>query len=187
MRNHLSLFVFLAASSSAAAQNATATVAPGARVRVESSVLGTGRMIRQVYLQRGDTLFLVPDPRIGGDPVALPMADVRSLEVSRGWRQHALVGAFTGLAVGVAAGAVYGNDQYDPGPRSCFIFCTQTRRELITQYASLGASVGPPLGALIGRFAFGDSWDRILPARARVSMAPGPLGGVRLGLNIATR
>lgn len=164
----------------------TARVTPGARVRIEASALGTRRVVRQVYLQRGDTLFLVPDPRTGRDPVALALTDVRSLEVSRGWRQHALVGGFTGLAVGVAAGAVYGNDQYDPGPRVCFILCTQTRRELITGYAFLGASVGAPLGALIGRFGLGDSWDRLLPARARVSIVPEATGGVRLGLNIPT-
>ena len=178
----------LTPSAPLAAQHRPASLAPGARVRLAAPPLGPRRVLRRVHVQRGDTLLLVPDRGARhdlGDTVTVALADVRQLEVSRGWRRRAIAGAFVGLALGVTAGAVHGHNRYDPGPRVCFILCKASRRSMVTRYALLGAYVGPPAGVFVGRFVLGDSWERLVPGTARVGVAPAA-GGVRVGVRIDT-
>ena len=163
------LVLGLAAAAPAAAQAPSAVLAPGARVRVEAPVLGTVPVVRRVAVQLGDTLVLAADRRTGRDSVVLTLADVRTLEVSRGWRQRAITGGLVGLVVGMAAGAVIGYNS-PMQAESCGPGCERdeiTRREGAVLLAPTGAQAGAALGALFGRFVLGERWERLVPGGRR--------------------
>jgi hypothetical protein len=152
-------------------------------VRVEAPALGPGRVVRRLSAQRGDTLFLLPDRRAGVEAAAVPLADVRTLEVSRGRRRRALAGAAVGFGAGAAGGAVYGYNAAEPEPEpGCFIFCfppdttrdrrPQNRGGYATSGALLGASYGAALGALVGRFVVRERWAAVSVAGTRVGVHP---------------
>ena len=160
----------LATSRPLAAQARPVPVAPGARVRVEAPTLGLRPVVRRVAGRLGDTLLLIPDRRTGGDTLAVALADVVGLEVSRGRLRRSVVAGVVGGIVGTAAAAVYAYNAYDPGPRFCSILCDKmTRRGLVTTWTLAGAQGGLALGALTGRFALGEAWQRLLPPRNRAT------------------
>jgi hypothetical protein len=181
------------ASRGAAAQRTRVPVAPGARVRAEAPGLGAGRSTWDVADVRPDTLLLVP-AHAGGPRVAVALADVSRLEVNRGPLRNTLLGGAAGLALGAAAGAVYGRSR--PGPfadvANCLVGCTpeqyaESQRPRPGDWAVLGAIPGLTLGVLVGRFAVGDRWQRVVPGPARLSVAPGARGGLRVALAVPAR
>jgi hypothetical protein len=185
----LVLVLVLAAAAPAAAQAPSPILTPGTRVRVESPVLGAGRTVRRVAVQRGDTLVLASDRRAGRDSVVLTIADVRSLEVSHGWRERAITGGVVGLVVGVAAGAIIGyNSPVRADSGTCgLIFCTGgreevTRKEGAVLFGQAGAQAGAALGALFGRFVLGERWERLVPRNRRVGAAPASAPGIGLAV-----
>jgi hypothetical protein len=182
-RSLFPLLLGLLAAGPAAAQ--TPILTPGARVRVEAPALGPDRAARRLVGQRGDTLLLVPDRRAGGDTIAVALTEIRGLEVSRGWRRRALLGAAVGLAAGAAAGAAVGyNASEPPDPPECIWFCKRrdTRREDAALFALVGAQYGMGLGALVGRFVLGERWERLVPSGGRVSAGLTAAGGARVAV-----
>ena len=173
------IILALAAAAPAAAQAPATTLTPGTRVRVESPVLGARAVVRRVAVQRGDTLVLARDQRAGRDSVVLALADVRTIEVSRGWRQRAITGGLVGLVGGTAAGAVIGYNS-PMAAEPCGRDCTRaevTRKQGALMLAPTGAQAGAALGALFGRFVLGERWERLAPGGQRVGGGPiGPSG-----------
>src|SRR6266571_2780907 len=79
-------------------------VGPGDRVRLLAPPVSKDRLIGTVLLRGADTVVLqVPD---AAAHVAVPLAAIQQMEVSRGRRGHALAGFEVGFLLGAATGGV---------------------------------------------------------------------------------
>ena len=147
----------LAAPIERSAAQEPAPVAPGARVRVAVSEPGAPRYIGVLDTLTPDTLALRVENRLARAPVAIPVASIRTLEVSRargvcsGRRLACLViGGAVGLGAGAAVPYVLGGGW-----------------NYITMSAALlTVPVGLFAGISVGGTVGGDRWERVtLPAR----------------------
>ena len=178
----LTLAFLSAGYAPAAAQSA---VAPGARVRITAPYLD--REIGTLIALTADTL-LARGPR--GDTLAVPVAAISRLEVSRGRRKHTWRGAGIGLLVGTAAGAAISAATYHESDRSCPAtdsFCgfdvSPDRGETVIAGAVLGGALGAAVGGVVGASRRKEAW-RVVPLdRPRVGLAPfGKHAGVGVSL-----
>lgn len=149
------------------------TVAVGARVRVTApSALDPHQQEGLVLALRTDSLLLRLQP--AGDSIALPMAQVRTLEVSQGVHSLWLHDLGLGTATGVAFGAVWGS-------------LTARRLPVIAAVGGglFGGFAGMFVGGMIGAFHSGERWERVpLRTAGRLSIAPTQGGGVTLSFGV---
>jgi hypothetical protein len=157
----------------------------GSRVRVVR-VRGRPREVTGALVaRRADSLVLVVDRRARQRVVAV--ADVRTLEVSRGAHRHVLKSAGQGLVGAAGIGAFFG--VVGAGVYCIFDSISHTRcsmdrgdfREVVVTGAAVGGTLGLGLGALYGYFDREDTWERVplehLPAAGALS------GRVGVGLS----
>jgi hypothetical protein len=162
-------------ASAAAAQ--TPSLEPGTRVRVTSDSLG--RVVGVVAPAGRDTIAVTtPD---GGSRVAIPVASVERLDVSRGRTagagaaRGALIGAAVSGGLGVAAtGLVYFYERRHDATRSCYESCYLGTAivGVLSGVVLLGSTA---TGALIGAAVGAEGWRRV-PLADRVGVGPTPDG-----------
>ncbi len=137
-------FVVLALCCPLAVLNAQDTVlAPGARLRVTSEHRMPRIEIGRYHALTDTTLVLSRDTAI----LALPLADISGVEVSRG-RKPGIAGGVVGLLLGAAAGGVIActanRDDYG-------VFCGGQDDTKLVIGAAIGGAAGATLGALLFR------------------------------------
>ncbi len=147
------------------------TLAPGARVRVTAQDLNISRSIGEVERVDPDTLVI----NLETSQMAIPMAAVQRIDISRGLKSNTLKGTLYGalaggLAFGTVAGVlIEGDDFWGLG---VFI------------YAVSGLAAGAGLGALIGSGWHTEHWNQVpLP----VSLSVAPLGDGDYAVGVAFR
>ena len=158
--------IFGGAPTEIAAQE---SLASGSRVRVTAPECGLSGQAATFRALRADTLVL--------DTTECPLASVTRLDVNRGQKSHALLGAGLGFAAG-AVGAVVYCEVVEKG--GCELADDDIRLEaaLIT-----GAIVGAA-GGLVGYFIKTDRWEEVPLERLRVSFTPQPDGRFALGFSV---
>lgn len=173
MRTHTLLYLALVLGAALAPASAEAQtgLAPGAKVRVRSSVFGDykkGLRAAQIISVSTDTIVFQLDGRT--DSLALRRDEVQGLERWVGRKSHAAdglkYGALGGALFGVTVGATA---KYDAG-----------------EWAMLGGIVAGTLGMLgggvLGSLSRSDRWAALSPSewRPRISLAPASSRGVAL-------
>jgi hypothetical protein len=150
-----------------------ATLVPGKRLRFRT--LTEGRRTATFVAVQDDVLVV----RLGAQSavVRVPLADVRTIEVSTGKRSLANEGALIGAVPGVVVGGFLGSLS------ACFQYPDCDRPTA----AVFGALVLGTLAALIGA-AFGamfstDRWQRLDVPQASVRVVP--VGGKGVGLRVS--
>lgn len=152
-------------------------VARGARVRVRAPSVSRDRLVGTVVEMGTDTCVLEVED--WAEPLALPLASLETLEVSRGTKSNAGKGAFTGGAVGwlfgLALGArgAEGADEDDP-----HVWGLVEGQGDVWTVAAIGGGVGATVGLLIGEMTRSDRWEevpldrlRVVPTRDRRGLA----------------
>ena len=139
----------IAQPQSALGQRVRLTFKPQPHVRAASVV---GRLVEAT----GDTLSVDKGDRA----VAVPLAKVERLEISRGQRSHQVVGALAGgLGGGLLLGAIAAST-YEPCTGWCILHFSQS--ELFVMGALAGGAGGLLLGAIIGSGIKVDTWEPLL-------------------------
>lgn len=134
-------------------------VRPGDRVRVLATAPQMIREVCTVLELRSDTLLVDRDGEL-----AIPLASIRKLEVTRGRKSHTVLGGAIGFAVGF--GPMFALCQagscgdLDDGVTTCCL-------ELGVWAGTLTGVVGALLGS--GKV---DQWEEMPVARLRVSIVP---------------
>ena len=150
-------------------RTAAAQVSPGDRVRVTTP--DRGRYDGTVHAIPGDFLTV--------DTLTVPRASITRLEVHRGRKGHALLGAGIGAvalgAVGVAAGI-----EFCESFGSC-----STRDEAAALGGGAGVLVGGLMGLGIGALIKSDRWEEVPLDQLRVNFAPQRGGRFAFGLSVA--
>jgi hypothetical protein len=151
------LIVLSARSLAAQAPVPLAEVQPGARVRVDAPGIVAGRYVGTV-LTRNDDTFTIGNPT--GPPISVPLARIRSLEISRGKSRAdgAIRGMLWGAPIGAVSGAFAGAFS-----DSCETCADKTSTgEAILLFTASGVLWGAGIGAIVGR----ERWERFdLPVR----------------------
>lgn len=147
----------------------SATVSPGSRVRLRT---GSFRLEGQVVRVAADSVSLMPVAGMQG-PIAIPAAQVQSLDVWRGrtsqWRSGAEIGAFVGLAT---ASVVFAARM-----RHCVgIACAKSLSW--DAYGWAGALPGALAGGLVGALFHHDRWERVPlgPVHPQIAVQAGDQG-----------
>ncbi len=157
--------LFLAVVAELRAQEAP--VAQGDRVRI-SARIPYGRVVGTVAGLSADTLMV--DIRSGDARLAVPLASVTRLEVSRGQKsaiaKGARIGFLVGAGVGVGVGALFGAGL---GEDVCSSGC-------VGAFAGIGAlgggAVGTLIGLGIGASSKTDQWEAVPLNHIRVGLTP---------------
>jgi hypothetical protein len=150
----------------------------GSRVRVVRTRGRPREVTGALVARRTDSLVLVVDRRARQQVVAV--AEVRTLEVSRGTHRHVLRSAGQGLVGAAGIGAffgVVGAGVYCLFDSISHTGCSMDRgdfREVVVTGAALGGTLGVGLGALYGYLDREDTWEP-------VSLDHRPAGGALLG------
>jgi hypothetical protein len=121
-------------------------VEPGTRVRVSAPDLGIRNHVGALQVLNADSIVME-------DGLMFPMASITQLDVSRGRKSWALLGAGVGLVVGAGLGGAIGAATGDEGG-----------------IAVGGGLVGFGLGTAIGAGIRSDRWDEVPLDRIRVSL-----------------
>jgi hypothetical protein len=147
-------------------------LAPGERVRVTAPSIGVHERVCTFSALRRDTALVMDR----GTLLALPLASVTKLEVSRGRGSRAGKGAVIGLLVGTGAGAALGVIDLageDEVAEYLFVF-----------YAGLGGGVGALLGAVLGAVSRVDRWEPVRLYPVRVGLRSQRNGVLTLSLSL---
>ena len=132
----------------------------GSRVRVTVSAPDVPRYVGTLAALSGDTLALRPEARLTRAPVAIPLASVRRLELSRGRGPCSgpgrrttclVVGGIAGIAAGAAVGYAVGGSSL-PSRLSVGL---------------LSVPIGFLGGLAVGGSVGGDRWAEVPLPRAR--------------------
>ena len=174
----------LAAFFPVAATAQSASLAPGARVRVTAPNDNLKRVVGTVAEVRNDSILLVNNR----ESRAVALANVTSLEVSKGQRSMFLRDAGLGLGIGAVAGYVMGYATYEecnPDPYGFFdcMFEPESRGQAATWGGLVGGALGLVSGALVGAFHRVDRWES-LTVPPRVTIRPGA-HGITVGISRA--
>ncbi len=153
----------------------TGPLAPGDRIRVVARRALNPPLREGTVLAVGaDSLVLRLQPR--GDSVVMQMAQVTSLEVSRGWRSNTRKGLTIGAVSGVVLGAVAGAATYKPCVSQCYI--DFGAGPSVAGGALLGGLVGLAMGSVIGSLRQSEQWARVpLRTAGHLSAVPDSRGG----------
>jgi hypothetical protein len=162
--------------SNAAAQT-QASVQPGQRVRVRSTVAHTPELVGVVETIKPDTLMVRDDDR--SMATAVPLATVDRLQVSRGRHSKWITGAAVGFVVGAGTGAILGAAGHN---ESDFIFGPGASAFL---GAVLLAPVGALTGTVVGLLVKTERWQTVPLGRVGPSVGRGPDGRLTLGVRVA--
>ena len=110
-------------------------------------------------------------------------ASVKRLEVVRGRKSNAAMGAGIGLVVGFVAGAVFGYASYEECEGWC-MFAPAGPEETAMFGAALFGFGGIVVGALIGASSKTDRWQEVPLDRLRVSLGPQRDGRFDFGASV---
>jgi hypothetical protein len=143
-----------------------AELQPGARVRVRAPEAVAGRLEAVVISRSGDTVTMTT-PR--GGPIAVPLAAITVVEVSRGrsHRDGAVTGLKLGTGIGLAMGflSAIGTDGETGGCGSEPCGNDLSSGEIVAASVITGATLGAGIGAIVGA----EHWERLtLPVRVVV-------------------
>lgn len=142
---------------------AAAQIEPGGKVRVsvrkEGSGAGMERLTGIVVALEGGALAL--DVR-GKGAVLVSYGDILGIEASRG--RSKLRGMGRGVLIAAGVGAIAGLVQGDDPPG--FMAFSATDKAMI--FGVLAVPVGAVIGAVVGV----ERWERVEPARVRLSLLP---------------
>ncbi len=170
----------LAALLPAVAWGQSATLAPGARIRVTAPNDNLKRHVSTVTEVRGDSIVM--SSSTGSRTVAL--SNVTALDVSTGKRRnvgrYALIGLGAGALLGVAAfSEAKGDCDDDLG------FCPipLSDEQVVAAGGFLAATAGLLAGAVVGALHQTDRWEKHPGIRA--SVAPSGSGGFTLRVSKA--
>ena len=147
----------------------------GSRVRVTALDCGLRGGVTEFRALRADTLVL--------DTTECPLASVTHLDVSRGQKSHARLGAVIGFLTGALSGAVIGFSLGDDPPLFGEPFPFSARNKAAIGFL-LGGGGGAIIGALIGKAVHGEQWEEVPLERLSVSLAPQRDGRVALGFSV---
>ncbi len=156
-----------------------APVAPGDRVRVTAPTLAPKRLVGTVVEMGADTCLLALEGHAA--PVALPLASVTIVEVSRGMKSNVVKGALIGGAV--SGGIVLGLGLAAQGDDSGWFEVTAGDVAIAT--AVFGA-VGAVIGGIIGAASSGERWQEVPLDRLRVGVMPAE-NGLSVGVGVSFR
>ncbi|MFQ5704178.1 MAG: hypothetical protein ACE5HT_09160 [Gemmatimonadales bacterium] len=145
----------------------------GDRVRVTAPDFGLNNDVRTFLAWRGDTLLLD-----NGSPV--PLEVVTKLEVHRGHRSKAGVGAIVGAIVGVAGGAAFAVNRCSIDDCENFLYAAS-----VFAGATIGGTVGLGVGAGFGSLIRTDRWEESPIDRRHVGATPQHTGRFRVRLSVA--
>jgi hypothetical protein len=151
-------------------------VAPGDRVRVTAPNEVSGRFVGTVMKIGADTCVLEVEGR--AEALALPLASVTSLEVSRGRKSNILKGAGIGLLIGGAVGIV-------AGVAACSGDGCEYAGATVGSLGAIGAGVGLLIGTSAGASSSGELWEPVPLDQLRVTIAPHPRGGLAIRVSVA--
>ena len=164
------LFVLICIFGSASTQIAAQEpLASGSRVRVTAPDCALRGQAATLQAIRADTLVL--------ETTECPMASVTRLDVSRGQKSHALLGAgigFTAVALGVV---IYCKTAEFSG-------CVPYDSDLTLAFALIYGGVGGVAGGLVGYLIKTERWEEIPLERLRLGLAPQRDGGFALGFSV---
>jgi hypothetical protein len=168
------------------------TVTSGHTVRITSSRHEMQAEVGRVLAASADTIVVqVQGIRTVNhrqvyrtDTLALPLAAIERLEVSRHSGHRTGRGAVVGLGIGAAAGLIIGTTTYQPCPADnlCIMAPTSAVQQGIEGAAVFGF-IGAVAGALIGSTIRADKWENI-SMRAAL-LRPLPYNQVGLGITAA--
>lgn len=165
----VSIGLILLCASDASLAGQVSAVAPGSRVRLRT---GSSKLEGQVVRVDADFVSLVPSVGTRG-PIAIPAAQVQSVDVWRGrasqWRSGAEIGSFAGF---VTASAVFAARM-----RHCVgAQCAKSGRWVA--YGAAGSLAGAIVGGLVGAVFQHDRWERISlgPAHPQIAVRAGGQG-----------
>ena len=148
---------------------------PGVRVRVTAPDCGLRGRATEFRVLRADTLVL--------GTTECPLASVTHLDVSRGQKSHARLGAVIGFLTGALSGAVIGFSLGDDPPFFGEPFPFSARNKAAIGFL-LGGGGGAIIGAQIGKAVHGEQWEEVPLERLRVSLTPLRDGGFALGFSV---
>ena len=153
------------------------SLASGSRVRVTALDCGLrGRATLRFRALRADTLVL--------DTTECPLASVTHLDVSRGQKSHARLGAVIGFLTGALSGAVIGFSLGDDPPflsGKPFPFSAENKAAI---GFLLGGGGGAIIGWQIGKAVHGEQWEEVPLERLQVSLVPQRDGRFALGFSV---
>lgn len=133
----------------------SATVSPGSRVRLRT---GSSRLEGQLVRVAADSVSLVPVAAAAGNPgpIAIPVAQVQSLDVWRGrasqWRSGAEIGSFVGFTT---ASVIFAARMRHYVGVAC------AKSLSWDAYGWAGALPGALVGGLVGALFHQDRWERV--------------------------
>lgn len=158
---------------------------PGTRVRVWFDCGGLNRPPRldcrrePGIVVRSGPEGIVWEPAAAASaagPLTRPWSAVRTVEVSRGMRSHAVTGLLIGALAGAVSGALLGAWYYGG-----LCDCSNHARGAVVG-ALFFTIPAAPLGATIGSLVTTDRWEEVSPDRLQVVVEP---RGQRLGVKLA--
>jgi hypothetical protein len=145
-------------------------VTRGARIRVTSPTRDARPVIGTLVNLERDTLTMIA--MSDSHAVALPVASVRALEISRGRVTHLDRDAGIGFLVGAGAGALIGAAEYTPRrPQGFEIVLFDSRGTHAAAGAVVGGLVGLGLGLAVGSHG-SERWVGVDPASVRITWLP---------------
>lgn len=150
-------------------------IAPGDRVRVTAWSVVPGRPVGTVLAFGADTCVLQLEGR--AEPLALPLASVTRLEVSRGQKSNAISGALVGGALGAGI-ALFGSTI--AWLNSAEDFGLGGAAYVVGVLGGAGAGIG----LLLGATSYTDRWEEVRLDRLRVTVLPQRCGGLSVGLRV---
>jgi hypothetical protein len=149
-------------------------LAPGERVRVTAPGIGVHERVCTFSALRRDTALVMER---GGTLLALPLASITKLEVSRGRRSRVGKGAVIGLLAGAGAGVLLGAldlAQEEGGAEY-----------VLLGWAGLGAGAGALFGAVLGAVIRVDRWEPVRLYPVRVGLGSQRNGALTLSLSFS--
>lgn len=159
--------VFAAQADLSAQQGPPVTA--GDRVRVTAPTTNPDPILGTLVSMGADTCVL--EVRGRAEPITLPLVSVTNLEVSRGKKDHALVGAGVGFGIGAVSGGVLAAG--------------------LGENANAGAGIllfglaGSLVGTAVGAFIRTEGWEVVDLQSVRASLTP--LGSRGLAVSVSFR
>lgn len=175
-RTILAVALLLAAPVDLVAQREP-VVAPGDRVRVSAGGVFPGRLVGTVMSLTPDTFVLEIEGR--SQPLALPLASLETLQVSRGrkshWPEGAVIGALAGAGIGTIVSYRFGFGCVAKIANRC----------VATGGWILGGLLGLLIGADIGASIKSDRWETVPLDQVRVGPTLDDDGGLAVWVSAA--
>ncbi|UCC85234.1 MAG: hypothetical protein JSW46_10100, partial [Gemmatimonadota bacterium] len=147
-------------------------IEPGDTVKVAVAAVAHEGIVLAL---KPDTILL--DVRDATEPLALLLASVTRLDVKRGRKSRADLGAGIGGLIGMVAGALTGK-----------AFCGSSEDEECRGASFGGGLIGfvalGAVGAAVGSSIKTDRWEEVPLDQLRVTIAPRPSGGLSVGVRL---